>query len=86
MKIVTVVGARPQFIKAAVVSGAFVRYRPDLQKVLVHNGQHYDTNMSDVFFDELDRYLQEYAGKHTNSEKQLADDISGRRGSGREEN
>ena len=52
-KIFTVVGARPQFIKAAVVSRAFVKYRSDVQEILVHTGQHYDANMSSVFFDEL---------------------------------
>ncbi|MDQ0042701.1 non-hydrolyzing UDP-N-acetylglucosamine 2-epimerase [Variovorax boronicumulans] len=54
MKILTVIGARPQFIKAAVVSRAFKELRPDLSEVLVHTGQHYDANMSDVFFDELE--------------------------------
>ena len=53
-KIVTVVGARPQFIKAAVVSRAFREHHPAVREVLVHTGQHYDANMSDVFFDELD--------------------------------
>lgn len=53
MKILTVIGARPQFIKAAVVSRAFREHRPDVQELLVHTGQHYDANMSDVFFDEL---------------------------------
>lgn len=59
MKLLTVVGARPQFIKAAVVSRAIpvfserhVRGRR-LQEVLVHTGQHYDENMSAVFFEEL---------------------------------
>lgn len=47
-KIVTVVGARPQFIKLAVVSRA-LRRQPEFQEVLVHTGQHYDHNMSDVF-------------------------------------
>ncbi len=51
MKIVTVVGARPQFIKAAAVSRAL---RKSCAEVLVHTGQHYDDNMSRVFFDELD--------------------------------
>jgi len=50
MKIVTVVGARPQFVKASVVSAAL---KPICTEVLVHTGQHYDHNMSDVFFEEL---------------------------------
>ncbi|ARP50840.1 MULTISPECIES: non-hydrolyzing UDP-N-acetylglucosamine 2-epimerase [Caproicibacterium] len=50
MKVVTVVGARPQFIKASVVSAALA---PLCQEVLVHTGQHYDKNMSAVFFEEL---------------------------------
>lgn len=53
MKILTVVGARPQFIKAAVVSRA-LRGESGIQEVLVHTGQHYDYNMSEVFFRELD--------------------------------
>lgn len=53
LKIVTVIGARPQFIKAATVSRA-VRSRQDVHEVIVHTGQHYDENMSDIFFDELD--------------------------------
>jgi len=52
MKIVTILGARPQFIKAAVVSRA-LREQGGLTEVLVHTGQHYDENMSDVFFREL---------------------------------
>ncbi|MGI6091332.1 MAG: non-hydrolyzing UDP-N-acetylglucosamine 2-epimerase [Saccharofermentanales bacterium] len=51
MKIITVVGARPQFIKAAVVSRILRQYA---YEILVHTGQHYDYNMSDVFFEELD--------------------------------
>ena len=51
MKILTVVGARPQFIKAAVVSRLL---RQQAREVLVHTGQHYDYNMSDIFFEELD--------------------------------
>jgi UDP-GlcNAc3NAcA epimerase len=55
MKIVTVVGARPQFVKAAAISRAIrTEFSADIQEVLVHTGQHYDKNMSDVFFDELD--------------------------------
>ena len=52
MKIVTVVGARPQFIKASVVSAALADY-PDVEELLVHTGQHYDDNMSRIFFEEL---------------------------------
>ena len=51
-KIVTVLGARPQFIKASVVSQQ-LRADGRLQELLVHTGQHFDANMSDVFFAEL---------------------------------
>ena len=51
-KIVTIVGARPQFVKAAVVSREIARL-PGVEEVLVHTGQHYDERMSQVFFDEL---------------------------------
>lgn len=50
-KICTVVGARPQFIKLAVVSREL---RKEFREVLIHTGQHYDHNMSDVFFEEMD--------------------------------
>jgi UDP-GlcNAc3NAcA epimerase len=58
MKIVTIIGARPQFIKAATVSSAIDILnmdspRLDVQEIIVHTGQHYDYNMSKVFFDEL---------------------------------
>src|SRR5262245_16292078 len=53
MKILTVVGARPQFIKAAALS-AEIRKTPDLSEIMVHTGQHYDEGMSDVFFRELE--------------------------------
>lgn len=52
MKILTVIGARPQFIKAAAVSHQLGE-RAGVTEVLVHTGQHYDANMSDVFFREL---------------------------------
>ncbi len=51
MKIVTVIGARPQFIKAATVSR--VLQSKQVQEVIVHTGQHYDSNMSDIFFEEM---------------------------------
>lgn len=52
MKVLTVVGARPQFIKAAVVSRSLSKY-PDIQEVIVHTGQHYDFKMSDIFFEQM---------------------------------
>ena len=55
IKVVTVVGARPQFIKAAAVSRVIRdTYADQVQEILVHTGQHFDENMSKVFFDELD--------------------------------
>ncbi len=53
MRLITIVGARPQFIKAAAVSRQIDR-TPGISEILVHTGQHYDKNMSDVFFRELD--------------------------------
>ena len=54
MKVVTVVGARPQFIKAAAISRVIRDdYAGKIEEVLVHTGQHYDENMSKVFFEEL---------------------------------
>lgn len=50
MKIITVIGARPQFIKAAPVSR---KIRETVEEKIIHTGQHYDTNMSDIFFEEL---------------------------------
>ena len=55
MKIVTIIGARPQIIKAAALSRAIKRlHAKEIKEVIVHTGQHYDDNMSQVFFDELD--------------------------------
>ena len=59
MKILTIIGARPQFIKAAAVSRAFAE-RDDITEVIVHTGQHFDTNMSDVFFEELEIPKSDY--------------------------
>jgi len=52
VKVVTIVGARPQFVKAAVVSRAFREFTT-VEEVLLHTGQHYDDQMSKVFFEEL---------------------------------
>lgn len=52
MKIVTILGARPQFVKAATVSRQFRKIGID--EILVHTGQHFDANMSQVFFDEME--------------------------------
>lgn len=51
-RIVTIVGARPQFIKAAALSREF-QERSDIEEILIHTGQHFDKDMSDIFFDEL---------------------------------
>ena len=56
MKIITIIGARPQFIKAAVVSDAIQKMAKrgiDIQEAILHTGQHYDANMSDLFFRQL---------------------------------
>jgi UDP-GlcNAc3NAcA epimerase len=58
MKIVTVLGARPQFVKAAAVSAAILRHNAaeraqPIAEVIVHTGQHYDDNMSRIFFEQL---------------------------------
>ena len=53
MKLMTVIGARPQFIKSAAVSRV-IRTFSEINEVIVHTGQHFDFNMSDVFFEEMD--------------------------------
>ena len=68
INIVTIVGARPQFIKAATVSRA-IRAHGGVTEVIVHTGQHYDANMSDVFFEQMhiprpDHHLEVGGGPH----------------------
>jgi len=60
MKIITIIGARPQFIKAASVSRAIAEHNR-LTEVIIHTGQHFDVNMSDVFFKELNIPKQNYS-------------------------
>lgn len=52
MKILTILGARPQFIKAGSVSREIAKH-DTIHEVIIHTGQHYDANMSDIFFDEM---------------------------------
>ena len=53
IKIVTIIGARPQIIKAAALSRAIKnKFSNSITEIIVHTGQHYDENMSQVFFDE----------------------------------
>jgi UDP-GlcNAc3NAcA epimerase len=68
MKIVTIIGARPQFIKSGVVSRELAKHR-GIREILVHTGQHYDPQMSDVFFKQLylprpDYQLNIHGGSH----------------------
>lgn len=58
MKVLTVIGARPQFVKAAVVSQALKQ--KGVQEILVHTGQHFDATMSDAFFHDLDLPAPDY--------------------------
>ena len=68
MKIFTIIGARPQFIKASVVSRAIQRVC-GIEEVMLHTGQHFDVNMSDIFFNQLniprpDIQLDIHGGNH----------------------
>lgn len=79
-KIVTIIGARPQIIKAAALSRAIAtHFKQQITEIIVHTGQHYDENMSQVFFDELgipapNYNLQVGSGSHG---KQTATMIAG---------
>lgn len=70
IKILTIIGARPQIIKAAAISRAIKnKFQTKIKEVIVHTGQHYDANMSEVFFEELqipkpDYNLNSGSGKH----------------------
>jgi UDP-GlcNAc3NAcA epimerase len=55
LKILNIVGARPQIIKASAISRAVAgEFADDIEEVVVHTGQHYDRELSEVFFDELE--------------------------------
>lgn len=54
LKVANLVGARPQFIKASAISRVLRRHADEVEEILIHSGQHYDSSMSDVFFDELE--------------------------------
>lgn len=79
-KIVTIIGARPQIIKAAAISRAIRnQHAGQMQEIIVHTGQHYDANMSQIFIDELNIPVPDYnlnvgSGSHG---KQTATMISG---------
>src|SRR5690554_5722354 len=67
-KILTIIGARPQFIKASVVSRA-IQQAEGIEEIILHTGQHFDANMSDVFFNQLgipkpDVQLDIHGGSH----------------------
>ena len=53
MKIVTVLGARPQFIKASAISLSIKNHSHKIQEIILHTGQHFDEKMSQIFFDQL---------------------------------
>ncbi len=79
MKLVTIIGARPQIIKAAALSRAVRKFQHPVREIIVHTGQHYDPNMSDVFIRELGIPQPDYnlgvgSGSHG---KQTASMLSG---------
>jgi len=80
IKILTIIGARPQFIKAAALSRAIRnKFSDKIKEVIVHTGQHYDDNMSKVFFEEMNIPKEDYnlkVGSDSHG-KQTATMISG---------
>lgn len=70
MKIITIIGARPQIIKASAISRTIKKYFSDkIEEIILHTGQHYDENMSEIFFKELEIPAPKYqlsvgSGKH----------------------
>jgi len=80
-KLLTVIGARPQIIKAAALSRVIRnKFHSELSEIIVHTGQHYDQNMSEVFFDELgipspDYNLAVGSGRHGRQTAQMIEGI-----------
>ncbi len=60
LKIITVIGARPQFIKAAALSRVFANFHGQVKEIIVHTGQHFDQNMSEIFFEEMEIPVPDY--------------------------
>ncbi len=52
MKLITIIGARPQFIKAAAVSREIAQHK-NIEEIIIHTGQHFDANMSEIFFEQM---------------------------------
>ena len=82
MKLLTILGARPQFVKAAVMSRAISRQKESFSEVIVHTGQHYDENMSQIFFDELDipqpnYFLKTGGGSHAEMTAKMLVELEG---------
>jgi UDP-GlcNAc3NAcA epimerase len=78
MKIINIIGARPQFIKVGIVNKSLVE-SPNFDSIIIHTGQHYDENMSKVFFDELEIARPDFnlnVGSGTHG-KQTADMLCG---------
>ncbi len=78
IKILTIVGARPQFIKVAPVSIEFAK--KNVQEIILHTGQHFDKGMSDIFFDEMDLPIPKYnleigGGTHGRNTGQMLEKI-----------
>ena len=57
IKIVTIIGARPQFIKAAMISKE-IASQNSINEIIIHTGQHYDNNMSHIFFEEMGMFVK----------------------------
>jgi len=75
MKILNIIGARPQFVKAAMVSAEIAR-NPQVTDVLVHTGQHFDDNMSRLFFEEMGlRKPDYYLGVHSLAHEDMVEQM-----------